>query len=157
MVVELPKCKGTRLEPMSGTACDMQPKSIDNSEQGCGRKSLESEERGRKAMGRTLEPMSGTACVVQPQDRRSMMWMEGVGGWEGGQHANGPKRETNVRNRLCCATKEHGLRQLAAARGEKSERQNAEGRMLELQMGDRVDSATIQHWIASWTEERILR
>ncbi len=41
MVVELPKCKGTRLEPtrMSGTACDVQPKSIDNGEQGCGRKS----------------------------------------------------------------------------------------------------------------------
>ncbi len=39
LVVELPKCKGTRLKPMSGTACDVQPKSIDNGEQGCGRQS----------------------------------------------------------------------------------------------------------------------
>ncbi len=33
----------------------------------------------------------------------------------------------------------------------KSELQNAEGRKLEQQMGDSVDSATIQHGIASWT------
>jgi hypothetical protein len=84
MVVELPKCKGTRLEPMSGTASDVQPTSIDNGERGCGRKSQENAERGRKAKGRMLEPMSGTACVVQPKDRRSMMWMEGVG-WLGGR------------------------------------------------------------------------
>jgi hypothetical protein len=30
---ELPKCKGTRLEPMSGTACDVQLKSIENGKQ----------------------------------------------------------------------------------------------------------------------------
>jgi hypothetical protein len=86
-----------------------------------------------------------------------MTWMEGVG-WLGGRPTCvGTKRETNVRNRLCSATVEHGLRQLAAAWGEKSERRNAEGRMLEPLMGNRVDSATIQHGIASWTEERILR
>ncbi len=75
--------------------------------------------------------MSGTPCVVRPKDQQSMMWMEGVGwpGWEGGQRVKGRKRVTNVRNRLCRATVEHGLRQLAAARGEKSERRNAEGRM----------------------------
>ncbi len=73
----------------------------------------------------------------------------------------GRKRETNVRNLLChgCATVEHGLRQLAAALGEKSKLLNAEGRMLEPQMGGRVDPsrATIQHGVTSWTEERILR
>jgi hypothetical protein len=82
-----------------------------------------------------------------------MMWMEGVGwlGGPGGQHAKGQKQETDVRNRLCRATVEHGLRQIAAARGENYERRNAEGRMLELLMGNRVDCATIQHGIASWT------
>ncbi len=35
--------------------------------------------------------------------------------------------ETNVRNRVCRATIEHGLRQLAAARGAKSDLQNAMG------------------------------
>ncbi len=49
------------------------------------------------------------------------------------------------------------MRQLAAARGEKSKRRNEEGQMLELLMGNRVDRATIQHGIASWTQERILR
>ncbi len=68
----------------------------------------------------------------------------------------GRKRETNVRKRLCRATIEHGLRQLAAAQGEKSEQRNAEGRVLEQLMGDQVDRATIQHGIASWTEERIV-
>jgi hypothetical protein len=40
--------------------------------------------RNLNAKGRTLEPMSGTACqcVVRPKDRRSMMWMEGIG-WLG--------------------------------------------------------------------------
>ncbi len=50
-------------------------------------------------------------------------------------------RETNVRNRVCRATVEHGLMQLAAARGEESERRNhdAEGRELarEPPMGNR--------------------
>ncbi len=72
------------------------------------------------------------------------MWMEGVG-WLGGWP------ETNVRNHLCRATVEHGLRQLAAVRGEKSELQIAEGQILELLMGNRVDRATMQHGIASWT------
>ncbi len=66
MVVELPKCKGMRMEPMLGTACDVQSKSIDNSEQGCGRKSSESEERCRKAKGQTLEQMSGTTRIGGP-------------------------------------------------------------------------------------------
>jgi hypothetical protein len=47
-----------------------------------------------------------------------MMWK---GGWEQGRHAKERMRETSVRNSLCRATVEHGLRQLAAARGEKSE------------------------------------
>ncbi len=71
-------------------------------------------------------------------------------GWEGGQHhdVKRKKRETNVRNSLCHATIEHGLRQLAAARGEKSERRNAEGRMLAVEqlMGNSVDCATHTAW-----------
>ena len=76
------------------------------------------------------------------------MWMEGVE-WLG--YAKGRMRETNVRNRVCRATGMHGWRQLAAARGEKSERRNAEGRELEPLMGNRVDRATVQHGIAGWT------
>ncbi len=66
--------------------------------------------------------------------------------------------EKPIKNRLFRVTVEHGLRQLAAARlglrGEKYERRNAEGRMLELLMGNLVDRATIQHGIASWTKGR---
>ncbi len=101
----------------------------------------------------------GRAAEMQrdePKDQLSMMWMEGVGGLGGWPTCKGTKAETNVRNRLCRATVEHGLRQLAAAQGEKFERpRNAEGRMLEPLMGNHVDSAaTIQHGITSWTKER---
>jgi hypothetical protein len=46
-----------------------------------------------------------------------------------------------------CATVtvEHGLKHLAAARGEKSKQQNAEGLKLEQLTGNSVDCATIQH------------
>ena len=78
-----------------------------------------------------------------------MMWMEGVG-WLGGRPTcEGTKARNQCQEPLVS-------RQLAAARGEKSERRNAEGRVLEPRTGDRVDRATIQHGIASWTEERIL-
>jgi hypothetical protein len=89
-----------------------------------------------------------------------MMWMEGVG-WLGGRP---PCKGTKARNQCqeplvscnhrawieatCCSQ---------SARGEKFELQNAEGQMLELLMGDSVESATIQHGITSWTKERILR
>ncbi len=50
-----------------------------------------------------------------------------------------------------CATVEHGLKHLAAALGEKSQQQNAEGLKLEQLMGNSVDCATMQHGIKSWT------
>ncbi len=64
----------------------------------------------------------------------------------------GTKAGTNVGNRVCRATVEHGLRQFAAAGGEESERRNAEGRKLEPLMGNRVDRATEQHGIAGLTD-----
>ncbi len=94
--------------------------------------------------------MSGAACVVRPKDWRSIMWMEG-GGMGGRPTCEGTNARTNVRNRVCRVTVEHGLRRLAAALGVKSERRNAEGRKLELLMGSSVDSAPKQHRIASWT------
>ena len=66
------------------------------------------------------------------------------------------ERETDVTNSGCCATIEHGLRQLAAARGEKSELLNAEGQILVSLNGNHVDSATIQYGIANWTNVRLM-
>jgi hypothetical protein len=79
-----------------------------------------------------------------------MMWKEGVG-WLGA----GPTCEgTNAGNQCLTAgpvTIEHGCRQIAAARGEKSERQNVEGPKLELLLRIHVDCETEQHRLASWT------
>jgi hypothetical protein len=80
MVLSCWNAKELALEPMSGTACGMQQKSIEKSKPRCGGKSKEREESCRKAKGQTLEAMSGTACVVQPKNQLSMMWMESVGG-----------------------------------------------------------------------------
>ncbi len=63
--------------------------------------------------------------------------------------------ETNVRNLLCHATIEHGVRQLAAARGEKSEQLNAEGQMLEQLVGNSVEHAAIQNGIAARLREEV--
>ncbi len=60
-----------------------------------------------------------------------MMWMEGVGWLGGWPTCEGTNARTNHRNCLCCARVEHELKQLAAAQGEKSELQNAEGQKLE--------------------------
>jgi hypothetical protein len=98
--------------------------------------------------------MQGTACVVQPRSSRSALQdVEGRCRMETGQQAQGQMRETDVWNRVCSATVKvgHGLRQLAAARGENSKLQYAEGRKLELLTGNSVACATIKHGIASWT------
>ncbi len=58
---------------------------------------------------------------------------------------DGTNAETNVRNRMCCATLEHDgslCRQLAAARGEKSEQWNALGLKLEQLIGNSLNHAT---------------
>ncbi len=54
-------------------------------------------------------------------------------------------QETNVRNSAYCAAVEHGCRQVAAARGEKSERLYAVGLELEQLLGGHINCATVQH------------